>query len=250
MILVTPLNLEANLVEQLPVVPVRNVVTQSDEFVRTPSSSNQVENGKAPVFFRAKTGVDSSTQIESHDQLFHFDSEVKPLLDILVNKTIAQAITELEEEAQLRTLRNQKAFLLNQQIAENKKQKELEQKAIEINKIRQQTIANKQEKLKNLHVFEKKLLAWRMAHQILVPEVVQETKTFLIQKGVFYNPLHVDLKRWLSMDVYGLVDTKLRLQSLTRLLLDGMYFFFFFFSLMYTPTGSYICIYVLIYIYI
>ena len=61
------------------------------------------------VFLAVKTGRDAETHIEEGD-LFDFDEEVKPLADVLVAKTIEQAVMETEEELE------QEAFVLNCRI--------------------------------------------------------------------------------------------------------------------------------------
>lgn len=47
-----------------------------------------------------KTGIDKITQIEDYD-LFDYDVEVQPILNVLLGKTIDQACLEVEEEFEL-----------------------------------------------------------------------------------------------------------------------------------------------------
>ena len=47
-----------------------------------------------------KIGVDVETQIESGD-LFDFDFEVEPILEVLVGKTLEQGLMEVMEEEEL-----------------------------------------------------------------------------------------------------------------------------------------------------
>ena len=54
----------------------------------------------SPLFVRAKTGVDVVTQILPGD-LFDFDLEVEPVLEVLVGKTIHVAMLELMQEEEL-----------------------------------------------------------------------------------------------------------------------------------------------------
>jgi radial spoke head protein 3 len=51
-----------------------------------------------------KTGIDKITQIEDYD-LFDYDIEVQPILNVLLNKTIEQATLEVEEEHELEEIR-------------------------------------------------------------------------------------------------------------------------------------------------
>jgi pyoverdine/dityrosine biosynthesis protein Dit1 len=52
-----------------------------------------------------KTGIDKITQIEDYD-LFNYDREVQPILNVLLSKTCEQAILEVEEETELNEIRN------------------------------------------------------------------------------------------------------------------------------------------------
>ena len=57
-----------------------------------------------------KTGVDVSTQIEPEDQLFNFDMEVEPLLNVLIGKTLEVSLMEVEEEEELKAIRADKVL--------------------------------------------------------------------------------------------------------------------------------------------
>lgn len=51
-----------------------------------------------------KTGIDKITQIEDYD-LFDYDTEVMPILNVLLSKSIDQAVLEVEEEHELEEIR-------------------------------------------------------------------------------------------------------------------------------------------------
>jgi radial spoke head protein 3 len=64
---------------------------QTDEFVPKPPD---------PKYVPKKTGKDVYTQIEDGD-LFSFNNEVQPILNVLTSKTLEQALLEVEEESEL-----------------------------------------------------------------------------------------------------------------------------------------------------
>ncbi|CAH0728089.1 unnamed protein product, partial [Brenthis ino] len=70
---------------------------QTDLFVDRPAT---------PVYVPAKTGADAFTQIYPGD-LFDFDVEVQPILEVLVSKTAQQALGEVAQEEELAALREQ-----------------------------------------------------------------------------------------------------------------------------------------------
>lgn len=51
-----------------------------------------------------KTGIDKITQIEDYD-LFNYDVEVQPILNVLLSKSIDQACLEVEEQFELDEIR-------------------------------------------------------------------------------------------------------------------------------------------------
>ena len=72
-----------------------NVKTQTDVFLPKPPS---------PKYVPKKTGIDKITQIGDYD-LFEFDREVQPILNVLLTKSVEQAILEVEEETELQEIR-------------------------------------------------------------------------------------------------------------------------------------------------
>eukprot|EP01137_Pigoraptor_chileana_P034929 Opistho-2@28196 len=101
--------------------PEADADTQTDAFIDRPPS---------PLFVPAKTGVDVATQIEDGD-LFDFDVEVRPILEVLVGKTIEQALMEVMEEEELANLRHhQREFeqIRNSELAETQRLEEQERR--------------------------------------------------------------------------------------------------------------------------
>ena len=60
-----------------------------------------------PPYIPKKTGIDKITQIEDYD-LFDYDREVQPILNVLLSKTVEQALLEVEEETELDQIRHYK----------------------------------------------------------------------------------------------------------------------------------------------
>jgi len=57
-----------------------------------------------PKYVPKKTGLDKDTQIGDYD-LFDYDTEVQPILNVLLTKTVEQALLEVEEETELDNIR-------------------------------------------------------------------------------------------------------------------------------------------------
>merc|ERR1711988_331481 len=115
---------DAYLEEVSDKVPEHDVECQTDEFLDRPAS---------PLFIPIKTGVDKETQIMEGD-LFDFELEVEPILDVLVGKTLEQSMMEVMEEEELAELRaHQEEFvqLRNAELAETQRMEEAERRKFE-----------------------------------------------------------------------------------------------------------------------
>jgi radial spoke head protein 3 len=73
----------------------------------------------------AKVGVDASTEIID-GELFDFDSEVQPILETLIGRTLQQALTEVIHEEEIADLREQQQKMLATREAEMAELRRLE----------------------------------------------------------------------------------------------------------------------------
>ena len=79
------------------VVRTKEVDSQTNEFQPRPPT---------PEYVPRKTGIDRTTQISPEEaaRLFNFDQEVEPILNVIVYKTLEQALFEVEAEEELLAL--------------------------------------------------------------------------------------------------------------------------------------------------
>lgn len=74
------------------------------EFEAETQTDFLLDRPPSPLFMPAKIGTDAETQIED-GELFDFDVECEPILEVLVGKTIEQSMMEVLEEEELDSLR-------------------------------------------------------------------------------------------------------------------------------------------------
>lgn len=74
------------------------------EFEAETQTDFLLDRPPSPLFMPAKIGMDMETQIEE-GELFDFDVEVEPVLEVLVGKTLEQSMMEVLEEEELESLR-------------------------------------------------------------------------------------------------------------------------------------------------
>ncbi|KAG6610015.1 Radial spoke 3 [Phytophthora cinnamomi] len=215
----TSISLDANLIEQTQLTPERESFSQTDEFLpRTINARNATTND---MFMRPKIGIDTSTQIEESDGLFNFDVEVKPLLNVLVNKTLSQALVEVKEEQEIQMLHCQHEMMKAEKRDARQAERDLEEKAKEANRRKELIKKKKVEKQIRDQIMRKKLFAWQFARP-LVSQAIDQATTTLQKKGVFYDPMLRNLAIWLAGDVYEAADDSIRLRALSTELLDDL----------------------------
>ena len=76
-----------------------------------------IDRPPTPLFLPRKEGEDVETQVED-GELFDFDLEVDPILEVLVGKVIEQGRMEVLEEEELRTMRDHQRFFEQKRNAE------------------------------------------------------------------------------------------------------------------------------------
>jgi len=177
-----PVDLTAHLVAREVVAEVDTVEVQTDEFLPEPPEDQ---------YQPQKTGVDVCTQVED-GELFNFDFEVEPILDVLVNKTLEQSIMEVEEEHEMASMQEfkdrwhqrQELMMKDWQAQVEEERRRWDQKELEVRRKRK-------EKMREAHVLLK-IQAMSAAKQHLsrlVPHAVTDIKevAFPDMKGMAIN---------------------------------------------------------------
>ncbi|CAG9840899.1 unnamed protein product [Diabrotica balteata] len=129
--------------------PVSDVCTQTDLFLERPVS---------PFYVPAKTGADVDTQIYPGD-LFDFDLEVQPILEVLVGKTVEQSLIEVLEEEEIAALKEQQRKFLQIRAAETAEALRLEEREKRLVKEKERRMAELEEGLKSQKEMEERIAA-------------------------------------------------------------------------------------------
>ncbi|XP_014854483.1 PREDICTED: radial spoke head protein 3 homolog isoform X1 [Poecilia mexicana] len=183
------------------IIQVSEIDCQTDEFLDKPST---------PLFVPAKSGVDVETQIEEGD-LFDFDLEVQPVLEVLVGKTIEQSLLEVMEEEELACLRaQQRVFqeLRNNELAEVQRLEEQERRYREE---KERRVAQQKEVLKKEQETAEKIAA-RVFSQQYLAGLLPAVFSSLRRHGYFYDPVEKDISvnflPWLIAEVNKQLDKR------------------------------------------
>eukprot|EP01007_Sphenomonas_quadrangularis_P003651 NODE_765_length_1194_cov_91.394760_g617_i0.p1 GENE.NODE_765_length_1194_cov_91.394760_g617_i0~~NODE_765_length_1194_cov_91.394760_g617_i0.p1 ORF type:complete len:329 (-),score=67.11 NODE_765_length_1194_cov_91.394760_g617_i0:117-1103(-) len=183
------------------------VDTQTDPMMNRPMS---------PMFVPAKSGRDAETQIADGD-LFDFDLEVEPILEVMVGKTLEQAMLEVMQEEELENMRQQ------QQQFEQRRREELIEtqrlEAAERRKFEEKEARKKQEheRLQRERVTREKLAARMFAKQFLGN---LELRVFarLEDEGWFHDAVEREVETsfmpWLADTVSHTLDERRKARKL------------------------------------
>ena len=157
--------------------------TQTQPFLDQPSS---------PLFVPAKTGQDVETQIDPGD-LFDFDLEVEPILEVLVGKTIHVSMLELMQEEELEAIRRQQEefeAIRNIELAEVQR---LEAEARRRIEEKQRRIQQEKERVAEKMDLEEKIAARAFAQQYL-NSLHTGVFSMLQDEGFFFDPVKKEVE--------------------------------------------------------
>lgn len=192
-------DLELHLIAPEVQVVVSQCESQTDTFLPEPPEAEYVPR---------KTGLDATTQIYEGD-LFNFDVEVAPILDVLTTKTLEQALTEVAEETEMENVskfkteweKRQRALIANWEETVDVERKRAAEK--------QKVLAAAKARKERERALMQKLACVRSAEQYgqnLVPTAVKN----LIEAGQFpesaMQPLETEFWPWLFQRVHQVHD--------------------------------------------
>lgn len=161
---------------------------QTDEFKERPIT---------PEYIPRKTGIDRYTQVDNVEELFIFDSEVEPLLNVIVSKTIEQALFEVQCEAELLNLENECTKYDGIKLEEEAVIRRIEEETLQEACIKDLTLRERKEKCDEEMALRSKVAGRECMIQIL-PTMVNEIHHELIQEAVWQEPIEKGVKEYIN----------------------------------------------------
>jgi len=186
---------------------------QSDIFLERPES---------PAYIPPKVGCDIGTQIEDNSEIFDFDNEVVPLVEVIISKTLEQALFELNTEYMLLNIQttseklikdkeDQKSLLYihqNEFLATNK------EKVIKINELKiKKSDENK---------LSMKIAAYKFVN-IMIPTILDQTFDRLLQEGTLIDPIQYEIKSNTLKETIERILKFIEIKNSAYLLIDGIF---------------------------
>jgi len=146
----------------------------------------------SPLFVPSKTGVDKETDIPTGD-LFDFDVEVKPILEVLVGKTLRISMLEAMEEAELSALRCRQHEFEQMRNAELIEVQRLDAEASRRFAEKQRRVKQETDRLQRQAELQQKIAACEFARNYLT-DLSEIVFTQLEETGHFYDPIRKEIE--------------------------------------------------------
>ncbi|KAH6563152.1 hypothetical protein BASA50_005310 [Batrachochytrium salamandrivorans] len=175
-------------------VPEAVAATQTDAFInRAPS----------PLYIPEKSGVDTATQIYD-GELFDFEFEITPILEVLIGKTIEQALMEVSEEQELAVLRSHQRKYEELRNAELVEVQRMESAELRRTEEKERRLAEQLRIIKEKQEVAEKIAAQAFSQSYLnglIPNVFENLAT----NGYFYDVVEKEMETsvlpWLKSEV-------------------------------------------------
>ncbi|CAD8199321.1 unnamed protein product [Paramecium pentaurelia] len=183
-------------VEELTDKPPRHLKETQTEFI--------IEKVVPRLYMKEKTGIDEETQVWDDGELFNFEYEAEPILQVLVRKTLDLSRMEVLQEEELREMKEKQEHyqkLKQMEMAEQDRLEKKEQQLYNENiKLKQQFHNQKQRDIKT----HEKLVSRASAKKYL-QKCVNLALQQLELSGYFRDPVEIQLVSeylpWIYQDV-------------------------------------------------
>jgi len=194
--------------------PERDETTQTDPLMDRPPT---------PLFMPAKIGVDKQTQIEPGD-LFDFNAEVAPILEVLVGKTLEQSMDEVLEEEELANIRAHKARFEQQRNVELAEVQRLEAEAKRRSAEKERRLAQEKLRVHQEEEVMEKIAARGFAKNFL-SDLHESVFENLVESGHFFDPIARDVEAsfmpWLQGQAIARIEGDQAAEKICEELLRG-----------------------------
>jgi len=179
-----------------------------------------MDRPKSPLFVPAKIGQDMDTQIMPGD-LFNFDLEVDPILEVLVGKTIHVAMLELMQEEELEGIRLQQEEFESIRNVELSEVQRLEAEARRKADERDRRVAQEKQRQVDRKALEEKVAARAFANQYL-SSLHEGVFDDLQEEGFFFDPVRKEVEDIFMPDLLSTISSRSNAYGAARVMMDEL----------------------------
>jgi hypothetical protein len=190
------------------------------EFEAETQTDFLLDRPPSPLFMPAKIGVDIDTQVEE-GELFDFDRECEPVLEVLVGKTLEQSVMEVLEEEELESLRRHQEDFEKRRNAELQEVQRMEaaerRRNDELLRRKEQQAAQREQDLSKM----RKVVSRSVAASHL-SSLKDRALQHLLDAGTFADSLEMGVETIFMPQLLQMVTKQMASIVQTRSLLDGV----------------------------
>eukprot|EP00936_MAST-01D_sp_MAST-1D-sp1_P000609 g609.t1 len=168
-----------------------------------------------------RSGVDVATQIDPMDQLFDFDYEVRPLLGVLVGKTLEAALREVEEEAELESIREDRSKFARERAEEAARVKSVEEGVQRVYAEKQAKVVKERARVRAEEGVRARVAA-AVQGRLLAERVRAAAFTALEESGDLYDPDEKEVTDSVLPALYAAADRRTSALAGAARVLDGV----------------------------
>merc|ERR1719198_241282 len=151
-----------------------------------------MDRPSSPLFVPAKSGMDKDTQVDTAE-IFDFNLEVKPILEVLVGKTLQTSMLELMEEEELAAIQKRQDEFEQMRNAELVEVQRLEAEASRKFAEKQRRLKQELERKKHQRQLKEKVAARSFA-KVYLAELNACVFSTLENEGKFCDPIKKEIQ--------------------------------------------------------
>ena len=196
--------------EELPTKPAEfSGFTQTDEFLPPEPE---------PLYMRPKYGIDVSTQVDVKE-VFDFDAEVEPILEVITGKVIQRSVAEIIEEQELKQIESQEKKFQQERNTRLAKLQNEKKKQLRLQKERENRVKNQKKKAQEMvkEIEHKKVLK---TADVFMNEISETVFQDLIETGKIEDPVQREIKKQFMPWLEKMVANEMNNQKVSRKLVD------------------------------
>ncbi|KAI5717762.1 hypothetical protein M8J77_010796 [Diaphorina citri] len=186
----------------------------------TSCTQTNLDRPETPPFIPEKTGVDTCTQIYP-DDLFFFDEEVKPILEVTTGKTIEQALLEVLHEDEIDGMEQERRRFMDEKAAEEAEIQRLEEEERRKNLERDKRIAEMEKAKEKQKELEKRIAATMLSDRVCT-ELLPQVLTEMTEQGYYVDATDEAVRDDVMKDLEEHVCQELKAIAQNEQLLSGI----------------------------
>lgn len=163
-----------------------------EEVQQETQTDPMLDRPPTPLYVPTKTGRDADTQVLD-GELFDFDTEVDPILDVMVGKTLEQAMLEVLQEEELEAMRAQQS-----QFEQRRKEEVLETQRLEAQERRKYEEKDRRKKQEAARIQREKATREKLKSRLHAKAFHTNLESHVFAKlqdeGWFHDPVRTEVE--------------------------------------------------------